>query len=59
MRSLHTLIILKKAGVPTYFEIFPGCYHGFDQIMPKSDVSIRAMDFMLKAYKYAVENYFA
>ncbi|WP_297639823.1 alpha/beta hydrolase fold domain-containing protein, partial [uncultured Clostridium sp.] len=49
---------LKKAGVPTEFKIFKGCYHGFDAVNPKAKISKDAHEFLLKGFKYAVENYF-
>jgi acetyl esterase/lipase len=50
---------LREAGVPVDFEIYKGCYHGFDIINPKAEVSKRATTFFIKAFKYAVEHYFA
>lgn len=50
---------LKKAGIEVQFEIYKGCYHGFDQICPKAKVSQRAIEFLVTAFKYAAENYYA
>lgn len=50
---------LKKAGVPVEFEIYKGCYHAFDQMCPKSEVSKKAIVFIMNSFKYAVEHYFA
>ncbi|GKU24252.1 alpha/beta hydrolase [Clostridium folliculivorans] len=50
---------LKKAGIPVHFEIFNGCYHGFDQICPKAEVTKKAHEFLVNSFKYATENYFA
>ncbi|GFP76478.1 alpha/beta hydrolase [Clostridium fungisolvens] len=50
---------LKKAGIPVHFEIFTGCYHGFDQICPKAEVTKKAHEFLVNCFKYAIENYFA
>lgn len=50
---------LKKAGVPVEFEIYKGCYHGFDQMCPKAAVSKKAITFIISSFKYAVEHYFA
>ncbi len=49
---------LRSAGVPVKFEIYKGCYHGFEQICPSAEVSKRAMAFILGAYEYAVKHYF-
>jgi len=50
---------LKKAGVPVEFEIYKGCYHGFDQVCPKAEVSKKALDFIVNSFKHAVDNYYA
>jgi acetyl esterase/lipase len=50
---------LRKAGVPAEIAIYPGCYHGFDLVSPKSDVGKQAGDFFITAYRYAAEHYFA
>lgn len=50
---------LKQAGIPVDFELFEGCYHGFDIINPKADVSKKATSFFIDSFKYAVDHYFA
>ncbi|MDO3409806.1 alpha/beta hydrolase [Saccharibacillus sp. CPCC 101409] len=50
---------LREAGVPVEFELYPGCYHAFDMMVPKADVSRRATAFFMRAYKHAAEHYFA
>jgi len=50
---------LRKAGIPVSFQIYEGSYHAFDQICPKANVSQKAMAFLLDAYQYAVDHYFA
>ncbi|KNY25830.1 alpha/beta hydrolase [Pseudobacteroides cellulosolvens] len=50
---------LKKAGVPVAFEIYKGCYHAFDQMCPKAEVSRKATAFLVNSFKFAVEHYFA
>jgi acetyl esterase/lipase len=50
---------LRKAGVPVDFEIYEGCYHAFEQICPKAEISKEAFAFIINSFKYAVENYFA
>jgi acetyl esterase/lipase len=49
----------KKAGVPVEFEIYKGCYHGFDQMCPKAEVSKKALDFIVNSFKHAVDHYYA
>lgn len=48
---------LKKAGVETHFELYEGCYHGFESVVPKAKVSRDAIGFLLNAFAYAVDNY--
>jgi acetyl esterase/lipase len=50
---------LRKAGVPVEFEIYKGCFHGFDQMCPKAEVSKKALDFIANSFKYAVDHYYA
>lgn len=50
---------LKQAGVPVDFELFEGCFHGFDIINSKADVSKKATTFFIDAFKHAVNHYFA
>lgn len=50
---------LRKAGVPVSLEIFEGCYHAFEQMCPNAGVSKRAISFLMDAFTYAVDNYFA
>jgi acetyl esterase/lipase len=47
---------LRKAGVRVDFKIFKGCYHGFDQICPKADISKKAISFVEKSFKKAVDS---
>ncbi len=49
---------LEKAGVPVHFKIFKGCYHAFEQMCPKAEISIQANSFIFDSYKYAVKHYF-
>ncbi len=50
---------LKRAGVPVDFQLYKGCYHGFDISCPNADISKRATKFFIESFKYAVNNYFA
>ena len=49
---------LRKAKVPVDFEIYKGCYHGFNTICPKAEISKRAVSFLIDSFKYAVDYYF-
>lgn len=50
---------LRAAGVPVDFELYAGCYHAFDRMNPYAEVSRKAISFLMKSFKYAVEHYFA
>jgi Esterase/lipase len=50
---------LRKAGVSVDFQIYKGCYHAFEQICPKAEISKKAITFIINSFKYAVEHYFA
>jgi len=50
---------LRKAGVKVSFRIFEGCYHAFEQVCPKAEISKKAIEFITSEYAFAVENYFA
>ncbi|MCM3781356.1 alpha/beta hydrolase [Neobacillus mesonae] len=50
---------LRKAGVPVHFELYTGCYHGFDTINPSAEVSKRATAFFIDTFKYAADHYYA
>ncbi|WP_083511884.1 alpha/beta hydrolase [Alicyclobacillus acidiphilus] len=50
---------LRQVGVPVDFEMYKGCYHGFDIISPKAEVSQKATSFFLSSFQYAVDHYFA
>jgi acetyl esterase/lipase len=50
---------LRKAGLPVEFEIYKGCFHGFDQMCPKAEVSKKALDFIANSFKYSVDHYYA
>jgi len=49
---------LKKARVPVDFKIFKGCYHAFQQMCPKAEVSKKTVLFIVNSFKYALEHYF-
>ncbi len=50
---------MKKAAVEVFFKEFEGCYHGFDIVCPKAEVTKRAREFYLDAFRYAQKNYFS
>jgi acetyl esterase/lipase len=50
---------LRAVGVPVEFALFPGCWHGFDGIVPKAAVSVKAVQLRNRWFRHAVQNYFA
>lgn len=50
---------LQKAGIPTEFRLYKGCYHGFDMLNSRTDIAKRARAFFADSFHYAVEHYFA
>lgn len=49
---------LRQAGVKVDFEIYKGCFHGFNNVCTRAQVSQMAIAFLKKSFKYAVDNYF-
>lgn len=47
---------LRKAGVPTEFRVYPGCYHGFDVICPDTEPGKDAIEFFRNGLIHAAEN---
>lgn len=50
---------LRACGVPVEFEIYPGCWHGFDRIVPAADISRRAARSRERWLEHALHTYFA
>lgn len=50
---------LRKVGVPVEFEVYPGCWHGFDRLVPRAQVSRRAMRSRTRWFRDAAATYFA
>lgn len=50
---------LQKAGVEAKVDVYPGCFHAFDMMMPFSKVSKVAIAEFERQYLYAVKHYFA
>lgn len=45
--------------MPVNFELYKGCYHGFDIACLDADISKKVIKFFIESFKYAVNNYFA
>lgn len=41
---------LRKAGVPTEFRLFKGCFHAFEVLVPDAAISKEAWSFVFEAY---------
>ena len=50
---------LKNAGVEAKVDVYPGCFHAFDMMLPFLKVSKKAIAEFEKQYLYAIEHYFA
>ncbi|MFF2554801.1 alpha/beta hydrolase [Nocardia sp. NPDC058058] len=50
---------LRACGVPVDFEIYPGCWHGFDRLVPRARVSRQAMSSRERWLRHAIATYFA
>ncbi len=48
---------LKKEGVPVTFKLFKGCFHAFEILFPKLEISKEAWSFLLTAYSNYVDEY--
>ena len=49
---------IKKAGIPIEFKFFKGCFHAFEIILPKLEISKEAWTFLLDSYSNYVDKYF-
>jgi acetyl esterase/lipase len=50
---------LRAAGVEVTFEVYPGCYHGFDVVAPRAGVSRRALAAQTEWLRMAASTYTA
>jgi acetyl esterase/lipase len=48
---------LRKAGIAVEFKLFNGCFHGFETILPKLEISKEAWAFLLDSYGSYVEKF--
>lgn len=47
--TIEYIAKLTKAGVPTEFHLYPGCYHGFDGYAPFTEIGKKAIDQYVQA----------
>lgn len=50
---------LKNAGVPVEFEMFEGCFHGFEVMVGNAEISKRADRFLFQAFAKYVDQCFS
>lgn len=50
---------LRRAGVEAKADVYPGCFHGFDMLLPFLKASREAAGAFERQYLYAAEHYFA
>ena len=50
---------LREAGVEAAVDVYPGCFHAFDMLLPFKWVSKQAIAAFEERYRYAVAHYFA
>jgi len=50
---------LKNTGITAKVDVYKGCYHAFEIMCPKADISKQAVNRVLEEFKYAAENYYA
>lgn len=48
---------LKQANIPVKFKLFEGCYHGFEILIPKKQVSKEARNFLYNTYAEFYDKY--
>lgn len=48
---------LRRAGIPVTFRLFKGCFHAFDVVFPKLEISREAWAFLLDSYCAHVDKY--
>lgn len=51
--ALNCYKALEATGQKVEYKVFKGCYHAFEQMSPKSQISHEAIDFMREAFSHA------
>lgn len=57
--TLNYIENLRNAGVPAEVDVYPGFYHAYDMMEPKTDEAKAAAERFVQKFKEAAENYFA
>jgi acetyl esterase/lipase len=50
---------LRKAGIPAKVDVYPGEYHAFDMMEPRTEAAKQAKERFCQEFFYAKEHYFA
>jgi len=53
--TIEYIARLTKAGVPTEFHLYPGCFHGFENMVPHAEISQLAIENYMYAFKKAFD----
>ncbi len=48
---------LRKEGIPVDFKFYPGCFHSFEVVAPKSDIGKNAVNFTYLSYAKYYDKY--
>ncbi|WP_435357858.1 alpha/beta hydrolase [Emticicia sp. SJ17W-69] len=48
---------IEKNGIPVLFKLYPGCYHAFEILFPKLEISKDAWQFLLSSYASFMDKY--
>lgn len=48
---------MKQQGIPVTFQLFEGCFHAFEFLFPKLEISKKATAFLLSSYASYVDKY--
>jgi acetyl esterase/lipase len=56
--TMNYVNALQKANVAVEFDVYEGCFHGFDIIGARTPIGRKAKEILISKFKYAVEHYF-
>lgn len=52
--TIDYIVRLRQSGVPVEFHLYPGCFHGFEVLVPQAEISQRATREYVQALKRAL-----
>lgn len=53
--TIDYIVRLRQSGVPVEFHLYPGCFHGFEVLVPQAEISQRATREYVQALKRALQ----